>query len=190
MQAVALATVVALVLAALVARSPRASAVANAVTATGLTVPSLALLGLVLPLVGIGPVPSIVIVTFYAILPILRNAIVGMQGVPSEVVEAARGQGMSEPMVLGRVVLPMAWPIILTGIRTATQLSMGVAAIAAYALGPGLGAYIFKGLAAIGGANVANYAVVGTVGIVVVALLADAALVLLGKCTISKGIRA
>ena len=69
------------------------------------------------------------------------------------------------------------------------QMSMGVAAIAAYVLGPGLGGYIFNGLAQIGGANAVNYAVVGTVGVVVVALIADALLLLLGRLTISKGIR-
>ena len=66
---------------------------------------------------------------------------------------------------------------------------MGIAAVAAYALGPGLGSYIFTGLAQIGGKNALNYAVVGTVGIVIVALLADAVLVGVGRLTIPKGIR-
>jgi osmoprotectant transport system permease protein len=69
-------------------------------------------------------------------------------------------------------------------------MSMGVAAIAAYVLGPGLGSYIFTGLTQIGGRNALNYALVGTVGVVVVALIADAVLALLGRVTISKGIRA
>ena len=68
-------------------------------------------------------------------------------------------------------------------------MSMGIAAVAAYALGPGLGSYIFTGLAQIGGKNALNYAVVGTVGIVIVALLADAVLVGVGRLTIPKGIR-
>ena len=67
---------------------------------------------------------------------------------------------------------------------------MGVAAIAAYALGPGLGPYIFTGLAQIGGANALNYALVGTLGVVVLALLLDAALLLVSRLTTSKGIRA
>ena len=89
-----------------------------------------------------------------------------------------------------RVSLPLAWPIILTGIRVAAQMSMGVAAIAAYVLGPGLGDYIYRGLATVGGANALNYALVGTVGIVVVALILDGLLVLLGRLTTSKGITA
>ena len=86
--------------------------------------------------------------------------------------------------------LPLAWPVILAGVRVSMQMSMGIAAIAAYVLGPGLGGYIFTGLAQIGGANAVNYAVVGTVGVVIVALLADLLLLLLGRLTISKGIRA
>jgi osmoprotectant transport system permease protein len=68
-------------------------------------------------------------------------------------------------------------------------MSMGVAAISAYILGPGLGGYIFTGLAQIGGANAVNYAVVGTLGIVIVALIVDLLLLLLGRLTVSKGIR-
>ena len=122
-------------------------------------------------------------------LPVLRNAVVGLQGVDTTLVESARGMGMSPLAVLWRVRIPLAWPVILAGVRVSMQMSMGVAAIAAYVLGPGLGGYIFRGLGTIGGANAVNYAVVGTVGIVVVALLADALLLLLGRLTVSKGIR-
>ena len=98
---------------------------------------------------------------FYAIFPILRNAVVGLHGVDKTLLESARGMGMGEIAVLLRVRLPLAWPVILAGVRISTQMSMGVAAIAAYVLGPGLGGYIFTGLAQIGGANAVNYAVVG-----------------------------
>ncbi|MDR5990985.1 ABC transporter permease subunit, partial [Escherichia coli] len=78
---------------------------------------------------------------FYALLPILRNALVGLRGVDPEVLEAARGMGMGPVALFTRGRLPLAWPVILTGIRVAGQLGMGVAAIAAYVLGPGLGSY-------------------------------------------------
>src|SRR5690625_986936 len=97
---------------------------------------------------------------------------------------------MSPAAVLFKVQLPLAWPVIMTGIRVSTQMSMGVAAIAAYVLGPGLGAYIFTGLAQVGGANALNYALVGTIGIVIVALIVDAVLVLVSRLTTSKGISA
>lgn len=189
-QSMILAAVIAVGLAVLVTTIRRLTPLANAVSAVGLTIPSFALLGLLLPVVGIGTFPSVVVVTFYAALPILRNAVVGLQGVDGMIIESARGQGMSGPAVFWRVRLPLAWPVIMTGIRVSAQMSMGVAAIAAYALGPGLGSYIYTGLTQVGGANAMNYAVVGTVGIIVLALLLDALLVLLSRFTTSRGIRA
>ncbi len=190
LQAVFWATIVAIVIAVLVLRSPRLQGVANVISAIGLTIPSFALIGLLLPLTSIGPLTGFLAVAFYAVLPILRNAVVGLQGVDPTLLESARGMGMGRFAVLWRVRLPLAWPVILAGVRISTQMSMGVAAIAAYALGPGLGGYIFTGLTQIGNANALYYALVGTVGVVVVALLADALLLLLGRLTISKGIRA
>ncbi|GAA2142908.1 ABC transporter permease [Nocardioides koreensis] len=189
-QAVVVATVIAVVLAVVITRLPRLEGLANALSAIGLTIPSFALVGLLLPLTGIGAITAFVAVTFYAVLPILRNAVVGLQGVDKTLLESSRGMGMSELTSLWRVRLPLAWPVILAGVRVSMQMSMGVAAIAAYVLGPGLGGYIFTGLAQVGGANAVNYAVVGTVGVVIVALIADLLLLLLGRLTISKGIRA
>lgn len=189
-QSLALATVIAIALALLVNTVKPLREAANAISSIGLTIPSFALLGLLLPLVGIGTVPSVLVVTFYAILPILRNAITGLAQVPPALVESARGMGMTGVQLTTRVRLPLAWPVILAGLRVSAQMSMGVAAIAAYALGPGLGGYIYTGLAQIGGTNAINYALVGAVGIVVLALALDAVLVGLGRLTTSKGIRA
>ena len=190
LQALAIATVLAIALAVIATRIKALTPIANAFTAVGLTLPSFALIGVLIPLVGIGTVPAVVVVVFYALLPILRNALVGLRGVDPEVLEAARGMGMGQVAMFTRVRLPLAWPVILTGIRVAGQLGMGVAAVAAYVLGPGLGSYIFTGLVSLGGANALNYALVGTLGIVVVALVLDGLLVLLGRLTISKGLRA
>lgn len=189
-QAVIIAAIVAVLLAVLVTRVRALEPVANAVSAIGLTIPSFALLGLLIPLVGIGVLPSFLAVAFYAALPILRNAVVGLQGVDKTLLESARGMGMNEVTALTRVRLPLAWPVILAGVRVSTQMSMGIAAIAAYVLGPGLGPYIFTGLAQVGGANALNSALVGTIGIVLLALVLDALLLLLGRMTTSKGIRA
>ena len=190
LQALATATVLAIALAVIATRIKALTPIANALTAVGLTLPSFALIGVLIPLVGIGTVPAVVVVVFYALLPILRNALVGLRGVDPDVLEAARGMGMGPVALFTRVRLPLAWPVILTGIRVAGQLGMGVAAVAAYVLGPGLGSYIFTGLVSLGGANALNYALVGTLGIVVVALVLDGLLVLLGRLTISKGLRA
>ena len=189
-QSVLLATIIALVLAVLVVRHRRLKSAANMLSAIGLTIPSFALLGILLPLVGIGALPSVVAVCFYAVLPILRNAVVGLESVDPNLLESARGMGMSKAATLVKVRLPLAWPVILAGVRTSTQMSFGVAAIAAYALGPGLGGYIFTGLAQVGGANALNYALVGTIGVVILALVLDLVLVGVGRLTISRGIRA
>lgn len=188
-QCVALATVIAFLLAVLVTRVPALEPVANAISAVGLTLPSFALLGLLLPILSIGPGPSVAAVTFYAVLPILRNAVVGLEGVSSSLLESARGMGMGPVSTLMRVQLPLAWPVILAGVRTSTQMSMGVAAIAAIALGPGLGGYIYAGLEQIGSANALYSALVGTVGVVLLALVLDALLQVFGRVTTSKGIR-
>lgn len=189
-QAVIIATIIALAIAVLVTSYQRLAPFANGISAVGLTIPSFALLGMLIPLVGIGTLPAIVVVIFYAILPILRNAVVGLQSVDKSLIESARGMGMSPTAVFFRVRLRIAWPVIMTGVRISTQMSMGVAAIAAYALGPGLGSYIFTGLSQIGNANALNYALVGTFAVVVLALILDAVLALLGRLTTSKGIRA
>jgi osmoprotectant transport system permease protein len=188
-QCVAIGAVVAFALAVLVTRVPALEGVASAISAIGLTLPSFALLGFFLPLFGIGPGPAVAAVTFYAVLPILRNAVVGLRDVDATLIESARGMGMSGAATLFRVQLPLAWPVILAGIRTSTQMSMGVAAIAAIVLGPGLGGYIYSGLEQIGSANALYSALVGTVGVVLLALVLDALLLLAGRATTSKGIR-
>jgi osmoprotectant transport system permease protein len=189
-QAVLAATVIAVALAVVVNKFRFLDPISNTLSAIGLTIPSFALVGLLLPLTKIGAVTAFVCVAFYAVLPILRNAVVGFSQVDALLIESAKGMGMTEVGVLLKVRLPLAWPVIHAGVRTSVQMSMGIAAIAAYVLGPGLGGYIFTGLSQAGGTNAINYALVGTVGIVIVALIADLLMLLLGRLTISKGIRA
>ncbi|MEU6549677.1 ABC transporter permease [Streptomyces sp. NPDC046915] len=171
-------------------RSDWAGSLATTAGSTLLTVPSLAMIGLLIPVVGLGVAPTVIALTLYGLLPVVRNAIVGLRGVDPDLVDAARGIGMSRRARLLRVELPLAWPPILTGIRVATQMLMGIAAIAAYASGPGLGNEIFRGIASLGSANALNQVLAGTLGIIVLALLFDAAYVLLGRLTIPRGIRA
>ncbi|WP_051706337.1 ABC transporter permease [Nocardioides aequoreus] len=188
--AVVIGTVIGVAVAVVVTRQPRLAPVANAISSIGLTLPSFALVGLLLPLTGIGPISALICVTFYAIFPVMRNAVVGLQGVDATLVESARGMGMGQVAVLRKVQLPLAWPVILAGIRVSTQMSIGVAAIAAYVLGPGFGAWIFTGLTQIGGVNAEAYVLIGTLAAVVIALVFDLVLLALGRVTIPKGIRA
>jgi osmoprotectant transport system permease protein len=188
-QCVLLATVISMVLAILVYRSSWATQIAEGVGAVGLTIPSFALLGLLIAPLGLGVATSVVAVTFYALLPILRNATVGLAGVDRALVESARGIGMSRFRVLWQIEIPLAWPVILNGIRVSTQLVMGIAAVAAYVLGPGLGGYIFEGLSRLGGSGALAATGVGVIGVIILAFILDVLLLLLGRVTISRGIR-
>ncbi|MGE4427919.1 MAG: ABC transporter permease [Solirubrobacteraceae bacterium] len=186
----AIATVVGILLGVLTYRSPTASALVLTVAGLFLTFPSFALLGVLLAIMGLGVAPVVIALVLYALLPIVRNTVTGLREVDAVVLDSARGIGMSTFQRLVRVELPVAWPLILAGLRNATQLVVGIAAIAAYVNGPGLGKFIFAGLSQLGGANATNSIVVGTLGVIIIALAFDAILALLGRATISKGIRA
>lgn len=116
------------------------------VSAVFQTVPSLALLGFMIPLLGIGVLPAIVALTIYGLLPILRNTYTGILGVNRAAVEAGVGMGMTSRQVLFMVELPLALPVIMAGIRTATVLLVGVATLAALIGAGGLGDLIFRGI--------------------------------------------
>ncbi|MER7172681.1 ABC transporter permease [Streptomyces mesophilus] len=188
-QCMVIATLLGIVIGVVTYRSEWAGNLATLTTSTILTVPSLALIGLLIPIVGLGVPPTVIALTLYGLLPIVRNSIVGLRGVDPALVDAAKGIGMSRTARLFKVELPLAWPPILTGIRVSTQMLMGIAAIAAYASGPGLGNEIFRGIGSLGSKNALNQVLAGTLGIVVLALLFDAAYVLIGRLTISRGIR-
>ena len=111
------------------------------------TIPSIALLGFMLPLLGIGFKPAIVALLLYALLPILRNTYTGITEVDSAVREAARGMGMTDWQVLTKVELPLALPVIFAGVRTSTVINVGIATLAAYIGAGGLGEFIFGGIA-------------------------------------------
>jgi osmoprotectant transport system permease protein len=113
------------------------------------TLPSLALLGMMVLLLGglIGFWPAFLALVLYSVLPILANTVVGIRGVDPSLTEAARGLGMSDRQMLWRVELPLAAPVILSGVRTATVLVVGTATLATPVGGLSLGNYIFAGLA-------------------------------------------
>jgi osmoprotectant transport system permease protein len=97
--------------------------------------------------------------------------------------------GMSRTATLIRLELPLAWPVIMTGVRVSAQMLMGIAAIAAFALGPGLGGYIFSGISRYGGANATHSVVAGTIGILILAVILDTVLNIVTRLTTPKGIR-
>jgi ABC-type proline/glycine betaine transport systems, permease component len=187
--AVAIAAGIGIGLGIAVEGHPQASRIALGIAGTMLTVPSLALFGLLIPLLGLGLAPTIAALVLYAVFPILRNTVTGLESVPSAVEEAARGMGLGWLSRMTRIRLPLAWPVVLTGVRLATIMTVAIAAIAAAVAGPGLGQLIFTGLARIGGANAVNDTLAGMVGVALLALALDLLFVGLSRLTTSRGIR-
>lgn len=139
------------------------------------TIPSLALFGFLLPvplLGGIGASTAIVALTLYALLPLVRNTHAGIRSIDPAVREAALGMGMTDRQLLLRVELPLATGVIVTGVRVATVISIGIATIAAAIGAGGLGVYIFQGLAMVDDTVI----LAGAVPAALLALAADAAL--------------
>ncbi len=139
------------------------------------TIPSLALFGLLIPIAyvgGIGAKTAIIALTLYSFLPIIRNTVAGITGVDAKIKEAATAMGMTDWQILKMVELPLAAPVILTGVRVAVVISVGVATIAAAVGAGGLGTYIFRGLRQ----NDNNLLLAGAISSAVLALFADFAL--------------
>jgi osmoprotectant transport system permease protein len=136
------------------------------------TIPSLALFGFLIPIPfigGIGRRTAIVALVLYALLPILRNTYVGLTGIDAAVLEAAEAMGMTNAQVVWRVRFPLALPVILAGIRTATILTIGIATIAAAIGAGGLGTFIFRGVAMVNDAVI----LAGAIPAALLAILAD-----------------
>lgn len=139
------------------------------------TIPSLALFGLLIPIAyigGIGAKTAILALTLYSFLPIIRNTVTGISGVDAKTREAATAMGMTDWQILKMVELPLAAPVILTGIRVAVVIAVGVATVAAAVGAGGLGTYIFRGLRQ----NDNNLLLAGAVSSAILALFLDFAL--------------
>jgi osmoprotectant transport system permease protein len=166
-------------------RSPSAAAVVLAAAGVLQTVPSIALLAFMLPLFGVGAVPAIVALFLYALLPILRNTVAGLGAVDRQLVEVGIGLGMRPRQLLFGVELPLAAPLILAGVRTATVISVGTATLAAFIGAGGLGDPIVTGLTV----TDTNLILSGALPAAALALLLDAALGGLEKLATPRGLR-
>lgn len=143
------ATIVGIPIGVLLTRRPALSKPVLAIASILQTIPSLALFGFLIPLLGpygIGRAPAIIALFLYSLLPIIRNTFTGINGVDPAVREAARGMGMTDWQMLTQVELPLALNVIIAGVRVATVISVGTATIAAAIGAGGLGTYIFRGL--------------------------------------------
>ena len=164
----------------LIGRRPRLATATLGVVNALQTIPSLALFGFLIPLPllgGIGARSATIALVLYALLPIVRNTLAGLRQVDAAVLEAATGLGMTEGQRLRRVELPLALPVILAGVRTATVISVGTATIAAAIGAGGLGGFIYRGLATVD----TRLILLGDIPAALLALAADAALALVER---------
>jgi len=189
LQSVLIATLIAVVLGIVAHRWALTKAPLLGMASVFLTIPSLALFTLFIPIVGLGTPPSRIALVMYALLPIMRNTVAGLDGVDPAIAESAKGVGLSQFQVLRRVELPLAWPVISTGIRISLLLTTGIAAIATLVGGGGLGEFIKDGLSAYPLGFSVEQVWTGTVLTMVLALIFDAAFGLLRHFTTPRGIR-
>lgn len=167
--ALAVAIAIALPLGIAVARVQRLYVPVMGVLGTIYTIPSLSLLALLVPFVGIGLAPALIALIVYAQFILVRNIVTGLRGIDPAVIEAARGMGMSPWQVLTKVELPLALPVIVAGVRVATISIIGIATVAAYVAAGGLGGILFQGVSQ----NYNEEIEAGAAAISALAILAD-----------------
>ncbi|SDC15473.1 ABC transporter permease/substrate-binding protein [Pedobacter soli] len=172
-----LAIAVGLPLGILIARKRKLSGLVLGIAGVLQTIPSIALLGFMIPVLGIGAKPAIVALLIYALLPIIRNTYTGITGIDEYVKEAAKAMGMSASQILFKVELPLAMPVILAGIRTATVINVGVATLASFIAAGGLGEFIFGGISL----NNTNMILAGAIPAALLAIILDLLLSVIQK---------
>ncbi|MCF8052853.1 MAG: ABC transporter permease [Desulfobacterales bacterium] len=155
------------------------------VVSLGQTIPSLAVLALVMTFLGIGAKSAIFALTIYSTLPIARNTLAGINAVPSSIIDAAKGMGMTTMGILWQVEIPMALNVILTGFRVALVINVGTTALA-YLIGAGgMGDWIFTGI----NMMMTDKLIAGALPVTLLALLADFLIEVLRVMLVSKGLR-
>ncbi|GGI39291.1 ABC transporter permease/substrate-binding protein [Mammaliicoccus stepanovicii] len=182
--ALLIAVVIAVPLGILLTKTKKLAEVIINIAAVLQTIPSLALLGLMIPLFGIGRVPAIIALVIYALLPILRNTYTGIKEVDPSLIEAARGIGMKTGRRLSKVELPLAMPVMMAGIRTAMVLIIGTATLAALIGAGGLGDLILLGI----DRNNSSLILLGAIPAAILAIFFDLFLKILEKISYKKSL--
>jgi osmoprotectant transport system permease protein len=182
-------TAIAVSIGILVRNRPFAREVALGIASVMLTIPSLGLFVMLIPVVGIGFWPPFIGLTIYSLLPIMRNTVAGLNSVDQAVLESARGMGLGGRQRLLKIELPMAWPVIITGVRISVLLISGIAAIATLVGGGGLGRFINTGLGRLGLPGSMESVWTGTLLIIVIALIIDSIFLVIRRATTSPGLR-
>jgi len=177
--------VIALPLGIVLARSQRVASPVIGVVSIIQTIPSLALLGFLVPVLGIGTLPALVALTLYALLPIVRNTYTGIKDVDRALLEAGRGMGMTPRQLLWMVELPVARNIILAGVRTSAVWTIGTATLATFIGAGGLGDIITEGIGMLNTPLI----LLGAIPAAILALLFDGVLLLLDRILTPRGLR-
>jgi osmoprotectant transport system permease protein len=183
--ALLIAFVIAFPIGILLTRRPSMGKIVFPVVNTIQTIPSLALLGFLIPFIGIGFTPALLALFLYSLLPLIRNTYIGILGVDRSYIEASRGIGLTNWQILMKVEIPLAIPVILAGLRTATVIVIGTTTIAAMVGAGGLGDPIFRGVATVN----SNLILLGAVPAALLAVLMDKLIGLLDVLLVSKGVR-
>tara|TARA_Y100000590_G_scaffold323369_1_gene366535 strand:+ start:258570 stop:260114 length:1545 start_codon:yes stop_codon:yes gene_type:complete len=183
--AIFFALLISLPLGVLLTRKEKAAKLIFPVINTIQTIPSLALLGFLIPILGIGFAPAALALFLYSLLPLVRNTYEGIRAVDRNFVEASRGIGLTNTQILFKVEIPLALPIILAGLRTATVIVIGTATLAALIGAGGLGDPIFRGVSTVN----SNLILLGAIPSALLAIIADKFIGWSETQLVSKGIR-
>lgn len=183
--ALILAMIVAIPLGILLSKKEKLSKVSLTIAGILQTIPTLAILALMIPLFGVGKVTAIIALFIYVLLPILNNTIVGVQNIDRNIVEAGRSMGMTNFQLMKDIELPLTLPMVLSGIRLSSVYVISWAALASYVGAGGLGDLIFNGLAL----YEPEMIIVGTILVTLLALIVDLILAQIEKWIIPKGLK-
>lgn len=153
----------------LISEKQKLSPLVLGVTSILYTIPSISMLGFLIPITGIGNTTAIIALTIYALLPMVRNTYTGMTTTDKDILEAAKGMGSTNFEILYKIKLPLAIPIILTGLRSMVVMTISLAGIASFIGAGGLGVAIYRGITT----NNSTLALAGSLLIALIAIIAD-----------------
>ncbi|AWM73447.1 ABC transporter permease [Lactobacillus sp. M0403] len=179
-----LGIIVAVPISVILLKFPKTAKVVIALASMLQTIPALALLAMMIPFFGVGRVPAIIALFLYSLMPIMRNTYVGLTDVNPDTIDSARGLGMTKMQLILKVDIPLAMPVIMSGIRLSAIYVIAWATLASYIGAGGLGDFIFNGLSLYQPDLIFG----GTIPVIILALLADYLLGQLEKKLSPKGI--
>ncbi|MDW5300367.1 MAG: ABC transporter permease [Sedimentibacter sp.] len=175
--AMTISIILGIVIGVLITYNERVAKVMISIAEVLMTIPSLALFAVLIPIFHIGATPAIIGLVLYTQLPIVRNVYTGIKSINPAIVESAKGMGMSDFKIMYKIKLPLAFPVLLAGIRTSVVIGVGMGAIASYVGAGGLGDYIFQGIQRTNDKMV----IIGAIMISLMAIIMDRILYLIQK---------